>query len=143
MISDIRGYIMNEENTGHSVTVDQVIIATVKSSKWWFQLYHQEQLGFVVSLLVETIYPKNINRSSEISDQLRDIFHKSVLLICCYLHMRMFSFSTGLCRQFLGVVKLWIRSNCIHIQSNLSYVTVLWNIEKGPIKHVVAKYRLS
>ena len=30
MISDIRGYIMNEENTGHSVTVDQVIIATVK-----------------------------------------------------------------------------------------------------------------
>ena len=148
MISHIRGYIMNEENTGHSVTVNQVIIATVMTST-----LPSGTINFVVLLLIEPLYEDNIDRNSEISYQLRYlqcIFHRPVLLECCYLYKWQYwnylsrsktSFSHGPCRQFLCVVKLRISSNCIHMQLNLSYVTFLWNIEKSHITQVVAKYR--
>jgi len=69
MISHIRGYIMNEENTGHSVTVNQVIIATVMIST-----LPSGTINFVVLLLIEPLYEDNIDRNSEISYQLRYIY---------------------------------------------------------------------
>ena len=124
---------MNEEKTGkclrqvehirghlwysrYSITVNQVMVATVKLSKWWLL---RGILGLIASLLAATIYQWTSDRNHKLWNIVsteRYLLHMQVLLECCYIWMkrsqwqnwnnlfcRKISFLTVLHCQFRGV----------------------------------------
>ena len=97
---------MNEERTGkclrqvehirghmwprYSLTVNQVVVATVKLSKWWLQLNEDfwRTISSVASLLAANLYQGNPDRNHKLWNIIpteRDILYMQVLLGCCYI----------------------------------------------------------
>jgi hypothetical protein len=95
---------MNEEMTGkcllqvehirchlwnsNTITVNQVMVATAKLSKWWLQLNQRGTLGSIGSLLAATLYQGNPDTNHELCNIVsteRYILHMQVFLECYYI----------------------------------------------------------
>jgi hypothetical protein len=113
-VEHIRGHLCHR----NSIKVNQVMVATVKLSKWWLQLI-RGTLGSGTSLLAATLYQGHLDRNHKLSNIVSIeiyILHMQVLLECCYIWMessrwenwnhlfcRKVSFYTASHCQFWGV----------------------------------------
>ena len=86
-VEHIRGHLWHR----YPITVNQVMVATVKLSKWWLQLNQsQVTLSSAASLLAATLYIGNHDRNHKlwnIGSIQRCILHMQALLKCCYIKM--------------------------------------------------------
>ena len=63
----------------YSITVNQIMVATVKFSKWWLQLYQK-----VASLLAATLYQGNPDRNHKLWNIVSSERERYSICRCCW-----------------------------------------------------------
>jgi hypothetical protein len=103
-VEHIRGHLGHR----YSITVNQVMVTTVKLSKWWFQLNQEERLVHLASLLAATLYQWNPDRNHKLwnivsTEMLLHINGKFTMENWNHLFCRKVSFLIAPHCQFRGV----------------------------------------